>query len=125
MNDRIQWMEVVENFTPVRKLKSLTSPTPSLQASPSVSVAEPETKHVTIPTVRIVTRKRPHVTRREREERGEDPVKRRKIEEESAFYLKMNTSNLQEMKDHLEAVKLRMKELKEKKKQKEKMKKKF
>ena len=125
MNDRIQWMEVVENFTSVRKLKSLTSPTPSLQASPSVSVAEPETKHVTIPTVRIVTRKRPHVTRREREERGEDPVKRRKIEEESAFYLKMNTSNLQEMKDHLEAVKLRMKELKEKKKQKEKMKKKF
>jgi singapore isolate B (sub-type 7) whole genome shotgun sequence assembly, scaffold_2 len=118
-------MEVIENFTPVRKSKPLLSSTPSLQASPSVSVTEPETKHVTIPTVHRVTRKRPHVTQKEREERKEDPVKRRKMEEETAYYLKLNTANLQKMKDHLEAVKLKLKELKEKKKQKEKMKKKF
>lgn len=62
---------------------------------------------------------------KEREERKEDPVKRRKMEEETAYYLKLNTANLQKMKDHLEAVKLKLKELKEKKKQKEKMKKKF
>ena len=125
MNDRSQWMEVIENFTPVRKSKPLLSSTPSLQASPSASVTEPETKHVTIPTVHRVTRKRPHVTQKEREERKEDPVKRRKMEEETAYYLKLNTANLQKMKDHLEAVKLKLKELKEKKKQKEKMKKKF
>ena len=80
MNDRIQWMEVIENFTPVRKSKPLLSSTPSLQASPSASVTEPETKHVTIPTVHRVTRKRPHVTQKEREERKEDPVKRRKYD---------------------------------------------
>ena len=51
-----------------------------------------------------------------------DPVKRRKMEEETAYYLKLNTANLQKMKDHLEAVKLKLKELKEKKKQKEKQK---
>ena len=65
------------------------------------------------------------MTQKEREERKEDPVKRRKMEEETAYYLKLNTANLQKMKDHLEAVKLKLKELKEKKKQKEKMKKKF
>lgn len=44
----------------------------------------------------------------------------RLMKEEDKYYLRINTENLQMMKDHLEKVKLKMKEMKEKKKIKKK-----
>ena len=123
-------MEVVENFTTLRKppknpsllpTLGLSPPPPSLQSSSSTPRLEPESKTVSIPTSGVVTRKRPRFTREEREKRLGEEEKRRRVEEENEIYLKVNTDNLQEMKDHLELIRQRMKEQKEKKKQKEKV----
>ena len=65
---------------------------------------------------RLVNRKRRIVCREEkigREEKGNG--KRSRVMEEDAYYLKMNTENLQALKAHLESVKLKEKELKQKK----------
>ena len=42
-------------------------------------------------------------------------AKRNRVAEEDAYYLKMNNENLQALKAHLESVKLKEKELKQKK----------
>ena len=130
----IQWMEVVENFTTLRKtpktpallptLGLSTSPPSCLQPSLSSARPESEVKNVSIPKSGVVSRKRVKYTKEERERRRDDDEKRRRVEEENSFYLKINSDNLQEMKDNLEAIRQRMKEMKEKKKQKEKMNKK-
>ena len=76
---------------------------------------EPETKHVTIPTVSTVSRKRPHATQEEKCK--EDPILHILVEEVDK-YLRMQMTNLQEVKEHLEIrlkKKLKEKELEEKK----------
>ena len=61
---------------------------------------------------RLVNRKRRIVCREEMIGREE---KRSRVMEDDAYYLKMNTENLQALKAHLESVKLKEKELKQKK----------
>ena len=65
---------------------------------------------------RLVNRKRRIVCREEKIGReGKGNGKRSRVMEEDAYYLKMNTENLQALKAHLESVKLKEKELKQKK----------
>ena len=64
---------------------------------------------------RLVNRKRRIVCREEKIGKGEKTGKRSRVMEEDAYYLKMNTENLQALKAHLESVKLKEKELKQKK----------
>ena len=64
---------------------------------------------------RLVNRKRRIVCREEKIGREGKAGKRSRVMEEDAYYLKMNTENLQALKAHLESVKLKEKELKQKK----------
>lgn len=73
-----------------------------------------EGKRISTPKARIVNRKRSVVGREEKIAR-EGNGKRSRVVEEDAYYLKMNTENLQALKAHLESVKLKEKELKQKK----------
>ena len=73
-----------------------------------------EGKRISTPKARIVSRKRCIVLREEKEARARGG-KRSRVAMEDAFYLKMNTENLQALKAHLESVKLKEKELKLKK----------
>lgn len=110
----------MDNFVSVKKLPK----TPGMTSVSSIMMQSPqaseETKKIFTPRVKKVTRKRPVCSREEKERRGEEEKRRRVLEEENSKYLGMNTENLQMMKDHLEKVKLKMKELKEKKKMKKK-----
>ena len=63
---------------------------------------------------RLVNRKR-RIVCREKIGREEKAGKRSRVMEDDAYYLKMNTENLQALKAHLESVKLKEKELKQKK----------
>ena len=62
-----------------------------------------------------MNRKRRIVWRGEKIEREEKAGKRSRVMEDDAYYLKMNTENLQALKAHSESVKLKEKELKQKK----------
>ena len=73
-----------------------------------------EGKRISTPKARIVNRKR-SVVGREKKIAREGNGKRSRVVEEDAYYLKMNTENLQALKAHLESVKLKEKELKQKK----------
>lgn len=84
------------------------------------SVHESDSKNVSTPCVSVVSRKRVRVSREERESRVNDGDKRMRLKKEDEYYLKLNNANLDELKAHLEALKLRMKEMKEKKKLKKK-----
>ena len=64
---------------------------------------------------RLVNRKRRIVCREEKIWREEKAGKQSRVMEEDVYYLKMNTENLQALKAHLESVKLKEKELKQKK----------
>ena len=121
---RIQWSEVVENFVSVRKMTK-TSGLSSLCVPCGVqgmngSVHENDSKNVSTPCVGVVSRKRVRVSREERESRANESDKRMRLKKEDEYYLSLNTTNLEELKAHLEALKLRMKEMKEKKKLKKK-----
>lgn len=72
------------------------------------------------PCVGVVSRKRVRVSREERESRANENDKRMRLKKEDEYYLTLNNTNLEELKAHLEALKLRMKEMKEKKKLKKK-----
>lgn len=106
-------------------MQKITQPTTAgslaaLSSSLSMSPTTEEAKKIFTPKVRAVTRKRPSSTLEEKEKRMESPSKMRFIQEENNYYLKMNSDNLQMMKDHFEVVKMKMKEMKEKKKTKKK-----
>ena len=120
---RIQWSEVVENFVSVRKMNKTSGMSslcvPCIQ-SMTGNVHESESKNVSTPGVNGVSRKRVRMSREERESHGRDNEKRARLKKEEEWYLTMNTKNLDEMKAHLEALKLRLKEMKEKKKLKKK-----
>ena len=64
---------------------------------------------------RLVNRKRRIVCREEKIWREEKAGKQSRVMEEDVYCLKMNTENLQALKAHLESVKLKEKELKQKK----------
>ena len=64
---------------------------------------------------RPVNRKRRIVCRVEKIGREGKAGKRSRVMEEDAYYLKMNTENSQALKAHLESVKLKEKELKQRK----------
>ena len=122
--NRIQWSEVVENFVSVRKMTK-TSGLSSLGVPCGVqgmngSVHESDSKNVSTPCVGVVSRKRVRVSREERESRANENDKRMRLKKEDEYYLTLNNTNLEELKAHLEALKLRMKEMKEKKKLKKK-----
>lgn len=122
--NRIQWSEVVENFVSVRKMTK-TSGLSSLCVPCGVqgmngSVHESDSKNVSTPCVGVVSRKRVRVSREERESRANENDKRIRLKKEDEYYLTLNNTNLEELKAHLEALKLRMKEMKEKKKLKKK-----
>ena len=120
----IPWSEVIENFAPPERSSKL--PTTSMNAvsamnsmnamnsmgssglSAGASCLE-EGKRISTPKARLVNRKRRIVCREEK------AGKRSRVMEEDAYYLKMNTENLQALKAHLESVKLKEKELKQKK----------
>ena len=84
------------------------------------SVHESDSKNVSTPCVGVVSRKRVRVSREERESRANENDKRMRLKKEDEYYLTLNNTNLEELKAHLEALKLRMKEMKEKKKLKKK-----
>ena len=86
----------------------------------SGSVHESDSKNVSTPCVGVVSRKRVRVSREERESRANENDKRMRLKKEDEYYLTLNNTNLEELKAHLEALKLRMKEMKEKKKLKKK-----
>ena len=122
--NRIQWSEVVENFVSVRKMTK-TNGLSSLCVPCGVqgmngSVHESDSKNVSTPCVGVVSRKRVRVSREERESRANENDKRMRLKKEDEYYLTLNNTNLEELKAHLEALKLRMKEMKEKKKLKKK-----
>lgn len=73
-----------------------------------------ESRRISTPKARIVNRKRLIVLREEKKVRV-GSAKRNRVAEEDAYYLKMNNENLQALKAHLESVKLKEKELKQKK----------
>ena len=114
----IPWSEVIENFTPPERSSKLqTTSMSSMNAmnsmgssglSAGTSCLE-EGKRISTPKARLVNRKRRIVCREEK------AGKRSRVMEEDAYYLKMNTENLQALKAHLESVKLKEKELKQKK----------
>ena len=132
MTFSISWTEVIDNFTSVKKAtqKAALSPLPLTTPSPSLSVpstpvpSSEEVKHVSIPKVKTVSRKRVYCSREEKEAKAANHNKQMRVKEEDAQYLKWNTENLRIMKERLEAIKQRMKEIKEKKNKKEKKKKK-
>ena len=125
----IPWSEVIENFAPPERSSKL--PTTSMSSmnamgamnalnsmsSSGLSVGAScleEGERISMPKARLVNRKRRIVSREEKIGR-EGNGKRSRVMEEDACYLKMNTENLQELKAHLESVKLKEKELKQKK----------
>ena len=117
---------MIDNFAPLKRVASKASSTASMggmgsssQFASSSGVHE-ESRQVYTPKVRPVTRKRPRITREEKEKRVLSAAKRNRIAEENAYYLKINTENLQAMKDHLESIKQKMKERTEKKKNRKK-----
>ena len=121
--NRIQWSEVVENFVSVRKMNK-TSGMSSLCVPCGIqmngSVHESDSKNVSTPCVGVVSRKRVRMSGEERDRNANDGDKRMRLKKEDEYYLNMNNRNLEELKAHLEALKLRMKEMKEKKKLKKK-----
>jgi hypothetical protein len=129
---RIPWSEVVNNFSAVKKaptktpVQGVSSTIPGNVPVPTASTPLPpeEPRQIFTPKVKRVTRKRPYVLRKDREKRMQSDERRGKVEKEDAYYLKINTENLQKLKDDLESIKLRMKEMKEKKMKKEKNRKK-
>ena len=132
----IPWSEVIENFAPPERSSKLqTTSMTSMSAMSSMSAMNSmgssglsagtscleEGKRISTPKARLVNRKRRIVCREEKIGREgkigreEKAGKRSRVMEEDAYYLKMNTENLQALKAHLESVKLREKELKQKK----------
>ena len=126
----IPWSEVIENFTPPERSSKLqTTSMTSMSAVNSMSAMNSmgssglsagtscleEGKRISTPKARLVNRKRRIVCREEKIGREEKAGKRSRVMEEDAYYLKMNTENLQALKAHLESVKLKEKELKQKK----------
>ncbi len=124
---------MIDNFTSVKKPVPKTSLSPLPLSAPSSSLSLPtsplpsseEPKHVSIPKVKMVTRKRVCCSKEEKEAKAANPTKRMRIKEEDALFLKWNTDNLHMMKERLEAIKQKMKEIKERKTKKEKTKKKM
>ena len=123
----IPWSEVIENFAPPERSSKLqTSSMSSMNAmnamnsmgssglSAGASCLE-EGKRISTPKARLVNRKRRIACREEKIGREGKAGKRSRVMEEDAYYLKMNTENLQALKAHLESVKLKEKELKQKK----------
>ena len=123
----IPWSEVIENFAPPERSSKLqTTSTSSMSAmnsmgssglsglSAGTSCLE-EGKRISTPKARLVNRKRRIVCREEKIGKEGKAGKRSRVMEEDAYYLKMNTENLQALKAHLESVKLKEKELKQKK----------
>lgn len=104
----------------MQKVSQMASSTSLASLSMAVSPSPDEVKKISTPKVKMVTRKRPCYSIEEKEKRKKDEKKMRLMKEEDKFYLRINTENLQMMKDHLEKVKLKMKEMKEKKKIKKK-----
>ena len=126
----IPWSEVIENFTPPERSSKLqTTSMTSMSAMSSMSAMNSmgssglsagtscleEGKRISTPKARLVNRKRRIVCREEKIGREGKAGKRSRVMEEDAYYLKMNTENLQALKAHLESVKLKEKELKQKK----------
>ena len=129
----IPWSEVIENFAPPERSSKLqTTSMTSMSAVNSMSAMNSmgssglsagtscleEGKRISTPKARLVNRKRRIVCREEKIGREEKAGKRSRVMEEDAYYLKMNTENLQALKAHLESVKLKEKELKKKHKRK-------
>ena len=126
----IPWSEVIENFAPPERSSKLqTTSMTSMSAVNSMSAMNSmgssglsagtscleEGKRISTPKARLVNRKRRIVCREEKIGREGKAGKRSRVMEEDAYYLKMNTENLQALKAHLESVKLKEKELKQKK----------
>lgn len=114
---------MIDNFVSVKKMQKISQMASSnslVSLSMTVSPSPDEVKKISTPKVKMVTRKRPCCSIEEKEKRKKDEKKMRLMKEEDKYYLRINTENLQMMKDHLEKVKLKMKEMKEKKKIKKK-----
>lgn len=116
----IPWSEVIDNFAPPERTSKLpVNPIGSIGSigstgsNAAVSSLE-ESRRISTPKARIVNRKRLIVLREEKKVRV-GSAKRNRVAEEDAYYLKMNNENLQALKAHLESVKLKEKELKQKK----------
>lgn len=116
----IPWSEVIDNFAPPERTSKLPvnpigsiGSTGSTGSNAAVSSLE-ESRRISTPKARIVNRKRLIVLREEKKVRV-GSAKRNRVAEEDAYYLKMNNENLQALKAHLESVKLKEKELKQKK----------
>ena len=104
----------------MNKSSSVSSLCVGVGVGMSGSVHESDSKNVSTPCVGVVSRKRVCLSREERENNGKDGDKRMRLKKEDEYYLSVNNANLEELKAHLEALKLRMKEMKEKKKSKKK-----
>lgn len=116
----IPWSEVIDNFAPPERTSKLPvnpigsiGSTGSTGSNAAVSSLE-ESRRISTPKARIVNRKRLIVLREEKKVRV-GSAKRNRVAEEDAYYLKINNENLQALKAHLESVKLKEKELKQKK----------
>ena len=121
----IPWSEVIENFAPPERSSKLQTTSMSSMSSMNAmssmnsmnamnsmgssglsagaSCLE-EGKRISTPKARLVNRKRRIVCREEKIGREEKAGKRSRVMEEDAYYLKMNTENLQALKAHLESV---------------------